>query len=171
MENFSGDPLYPRIARVVEQILREGKVVAPVDVLVRMDLLRPERLEDWRFGRVPYLERVIQMRLSRLSKLLRILRFHAGNLNLVPSITVYARWGKGPRERLRFTKTGEPRLEDLLQALCVAGQGAVASPERTERRTAETGSGGARNPSDQDVKAKDLTSWSPHPLRVGAPEP
>jgi len=48
VDTFRKDPLYPRIARAMEQILARGKVVAPVDVLVRMDLLAPEHLEDWR---------------------------------------------------------------------------------------------------------------------------
>jgi hypothetical protein len=109
---YRDDPLYPRIARAVAAILARGKVVAPVDVLVAMNLLAPEKLEDWRRGRVPYLERVIHCNLTRLSKLLRILRFHAHDLDLVPSATVYRRWGKEPKRPLRFTKTGDPRLEE-----------------------------------------------------------
>ena len=108
--SYREDPLYPRIQRAVAAILQHGKVVAPVDVLVRMELLAPERLEDWRRGRVPYLERVIICNLTKLSRLLRILRFHAHDLNLVPSGTAYMRWGKGPKQRLQFTKTGDPKL-------------------------------------------------------------
>lgn len=111
VETFRDDPLYPRISRAVEQILRHGKVVAPVDVLVRMNLLAPQRLDDWRRGRVPYLEKVIDCNLTRLSRLLRILRFHAHDLKLVPSFTAYNRRTKGPAHRLRFTKTGDRRLE------------------------------------------------------------
>jgi hypothetical protein len=110
--DLSDDPLYPRIVRAVDAILANGKVVAPVDVLVRMGLLTPEHLEDWRRGRVPYLERVINCNLTRLSRVLRILRFHAHALNLKPSWIPYRRWGKGPKQRLRFTRTGEPRLEE-----------------------------------------------------------
>ena len=112
VDTLRGDPLYPRIARAFEQTLARGKVVAPVDVLISMNLLAPERLEDWRRGRVPYLEKVINCNLSRLSRLLRILRFHAHDLNLVPSITVYTRWSKGPKQRLRFTKNADPKLEE-----------------------------------------------------------
>ncbi len=112
VDTFRDDPLRPRIARAFEQILARGKVVAPVDVLIGMNLLRPERLEDWRRGRVPYLEQVIDCNLTRLSRLLRILRFHAHDLNLVHSITVYTRWGKGPKQQLRFTKTGDRKLEE-----------------------------------------------------------
>lgn len=106
------DPLYPRIARAVAAILERGTVVAPVDVLVGMGLLAPDHLEDWRRGRVHYLEQVINCNLTRLSRLLRILRFHAHDLKLVPSVTVYTRWGKGPKRPLRFTKSGDPKLEE-----------------------------------------------------------
>ena len=96
----------------VGTLLARGKVVAPVDVIVRMGLLEPAELEDWRFGRVPYLEKVMNCNLIRLSRLLRILRFHAHDLKLVPSSTVYLRWGKGPKQRLRFTRTGNGKLEE-----------------------------------------------------------
>lgn len=110
--NYQRDPLFPRIAKVVSRLLQHGNVVTPLDVLIGMSLLTPARLEDWRHGRVPYLERVINCNLTRLSRLLRILRFHAHELNLKPSGTAYMRWGKGPKQ-LRFTKTGEPKLEEV----------------------------------------------------------
>lgn len=111
VDTFRDDPLYPRIARAVGRILARDRVVAPVDVLVSMDLLAPERLEDWRRGRVAFLEKVVDGNLTRLSRLLRILRFHAHDLNLVPRLTEYHRRGKGPSQRLRFTKTGDPGVE------------------------------------------------------------
>ena len=78
-----------------------------------MDLLAPKDLENWRFGRVPHLERVIRGSLSRLSRLLRILGFHCHDLKLIATQTAYVKWGKGPRTPLRFTKTREPRLEKI----------------------------------------------------------
>jgi hypothetical protein len=78
-----------------------------------MDMLAPRDLEDWRFGRVPYLARLIRGSLSRLSRLLRIVGFLCHDLNLVPSHTAYVKWGKGPRTPLRFTKTREERLEKI----------------------------------------------------------
>jgi hypothetical protein len=126
VDTFRDDPLYPRIVRAVERMLARGKVVAPVDVLISMNMLAPERLEDWRRGRVPYLEKVIDCNLTRLSRLLRILRFHAHDLKLVPSVTVYKRWGKGPKQRLRFTKTADPKLEEAYARHFVwPGKGAV----------------------------------------------
>ena len=112
IDSYRDDKMYPRIVKAVQAQLAKGKVVTPVDVLVRMGLLEQKRLEDWRMGRVPYLEKAINCNLTRLSRLLRILRFHAHDLKLVPSVTAYMRWGKGPKQRLRFTKTGNPKVEE-----------------------------------------------------------
>jgi hypothetical protein len=92
-------------------LLARGKVVAPVDVLICMDLLTADRLQAWRRGELPYLERVIDCNLPRLSRLLRILRFIAHDLNLRPSPTAYLRHSKGGRLPLRFSKSGDPKLE------------------------------------------------------------
>ena len=109
---YHHDPLYGRIAKAVDDILGCGMVVMPVEVLAGMSLLTRQHLEDWRCGRVPYLERVINCNLPRLGRLLRILQFHAHDLNLKPSLAAYMRYGSGPRQRLRFTKTGDPKLEE-----------------------------------------------------------
>ncbi len=135
-DTFREDPLYPRIARATAAILQKnGKFVAPVEVFVGMGLLTRERLEDWRRGRVPYLERVINCNLPRLSRVLRILRFHAHDLNLKPSMTVYMRWGKGPKQRLRFTRTGDPNLEEAYSRHFVwPGNGPFHPPAGKEDR-------------------------------------
>ena len=144
VDTFRDDPLYPRIARAVERLLARGKVVAPVDVLVGMNLLAPERLEDWRRGRVPYLEKVIDCNLTRLSRLLRILRFHAHDLKLVPSITVYTRRGEGPKQRLRFTKTADPKLEEAYARHFVwPGKGPFHPPPLLQREKASWRCSGA----------------------------
>jgi hypothetical protein len=98
-----------------------------------MGLLTREHLEDWRHGRVPYLEQVIHCNLTRLSRLLRILRFLAHDLNLKPSGTAYMRWGKGPKQRLRFTKTGDPKLEEAYATHFWPGHGPVRPPAPKER--------------------------------------
>jgi hypothetical protein len=128
---FRNDSLFPRIERAVAGILAKGKVVAPIEVLVAMSLLTPEKVEDWRRGRVPYLEQAITCNLTRLSRLLRILRFHAHDLNLVPSMTTYVRWGKGPKQRLRFIRR-RPELERPTHSTSLAGQGPL-SPAPTPK--------------------------------------
>ncbi|MFM9939742.1 MAG: hypothetical protein ACKVP7_09620 [Hyphomicrobiaceae bacterium] len=111
VDNFRSDPMFPRIERTVAELLAKGSVITPVDVLVGMGLLRLEHLEEWRRGQIPYLERVVTCNLSRVLRILRILHFYTHDLDLKPSFAVYNRHGKGPKQRLRFSKTGDPNLE------------------------------------------------------------
>jgi len=69
LATYRDDPLYPRIVRAVAAILANGMVVAPVDPLMEMGLLTEEKLEDWRRGRVPCLEKVVACILTRLPRL------------------------------------------------------------------------------------------------------
>jgi hypothetical protein len=132
---YREDPLYPRIVRAVDGLLQHGKVVAPVDVLIGMGLLTRENLEEWRRGRSAYLEQVIDCNLTRLSRVLRILHFHAHDLNLKPSWTAYMRWGKGPKQRLRFTKTSDSKVEDAYATHFIwPGKGEFHPPAPKEGR-------------------------------------
>ena len=110
--NYRQDPYYARIVKAVEGLLRERGFVAPLELFIRMDLLSPESVENWRRGRIAYLERVIRCNLSKASRILRILRMHAHDLGLKPSLTVYKRWTKGSRPLLRFSKTGDHNIEE-----------------------------------------------------------
>jgi hypothetical protein len=112
VENYRDDKYYPKVVGAVEAILAKGDVVAAVEVFVHMELLSKADVESWRFGRVPYLEKVIRCSLGKTSRILRILRMHVHDLNMVPSQTAYVKWGKGPRTPLRFSKTGDPNLEE-----------------------------------------------------------
>ncbi len=113
VEDFRTDPLFPRIERAVAAVLANGKVVTPIDMLIQMDLVRPEDVKNWRFGRIPYLESVMRCNLTKLGRLLRILRMHAHDLNLVPSTTAYVRRGKrGHRAQHQFSKTGDATVEE-----------------------------------------------------------
>jgi hypothetical protein len=138
VDSFRSDPMFPRIERAVAELLAKGDVVAPVDVLVGMGLLRSEHLAEWRRGQIAYLERVITCNLSRVSRILRILRFHAHDLNLKPSSTVYNRHGKGPKQRLRFSKTGDPNLENAY-ATHLVRQGARPSMIKDRQPADEKG--------------------------------
>jgi hypothetical protein len=110
--NYRQDPYYAPIVTVVEDLLREKGFVAPVELFIRMNLLSPESAEDWRRGQISYLERVIRCNLSKASRILRILRMHAHDLDLKPSLTVYKRWAKGSRPLRRFSKTGDHNIEE-----------------------------------------------------------
>lgn len=92
-------------------MLSEKGYVAPVDLLQRLGWLKPEDYENWRFRRVPYLERVVTGSLARLSFAMHEFRRWARGQGLRPSWTNYRSWGCPHRITLRFSRSGEPAIE------------------------------------------------------------
>lgn len=110
-ENFRDDILFSRVEKAFAKILSKGTILEPIEIFVEMGLLTSQKVSDWRFGRVSSLERVVGCNLSKASRILRILRYYAHDLNMRPSHTVYMKWGKGRKIRLQFSKTGNQKLE------------------------------------------------------------
>jgi hypothetical protein len=71
-------------------------------------MIEKKNIEKWENGQIPYLEMVIRGSLSKLNRVLKILRFHAHDLNLGPKVTPYKRGKKV----LRFSKSGDSKLEE-----------------------------------------------------------
>ena len=55
---------------------------APVDVLMDIGVLPKQKYEDWRFGRVPYLEAVCTVNLRKLSFIMHQMRVYAQKAGL-----------------------------------------------------------------------------------------
>lgn len=118
---YKQDKYYKKVTLAVHELLKDNVFIAPVDVFQKMSLLTKEDYEDWRFGRVSYLEKVISCNLSKVGRILRILRFHARDRRLKPSKTVYRKWGKGGKILLRFSKSGRPAIEEAYSTHYVTG--------------------------------------------------
>lgn len=88
LATFRDDPLYPKLTRAVGAILTRGKVVAPIEVLVEMQLLTRRDIDDWRRGLVPYLERVIRGNLTRLLSAVTLGRSSVVTQRQSPSVTM-----------------------------------------------------------------------------------
>jgi hypothetical protein len=108
VKNYQESKDYGKIVAAVGRVLARQRYVSPVEVFVELGLLMKDDVARWKRGQVPYLERVIRCNLSRAGSILRILRFHAHDLNLKPSHTCYHH-RKNP---LRFSKTGEHLIEE-----------------------------------------------------------
>ena len=91
---------------------------APVDVLMEIGVLPKKKYEEWRFGRVDYLERVCTVNLRKLSLVMHQMRVYAQKSGLKPSFCYYKRWGvkkkngqgHKPVIPLRF-KSGDAEIE------------------------------------------------------------
>ncbi|MCI9467627.1 MAG: hypothetical protein HFE99_11145 [Ruminiclostridium sp.] len=98
---------------------RDRGFAAPVDVLMEIGYLSQKDYENWRYGRVPYLERVCTANLSKLSTVLHQMMVYAKKAGLNPSFCYYKQWGvkkkngqgHKPVIPLRFSKSGTPEIE------------------------------------------------------------
>lgn len=101
---------------VYHQCQRRG-YAAPVDVLIEVGVLPKQKYEDWRFGRVPYLEAACTCNLRQLSFIMKQMRSYAKKAGYRQSFCYYKQWGKkdGQGKRkvypLRFSKSGNPEIE------------------------------------------------------------
>ena len=102
--------LEQRVVRAAEAALAERQFVSAVDVLVGIGWLAPSHVEEWRQGRVEYLERVTQANLAKLSAAMKCFRTWATSRGLVPSETVYVARTRD-RRPLRFSKSGNLDIE------------------------------------------------------------
>ena len=89
-------------AIMASQIYTRG-YIAPVDVLLDLNVLERKDYESWRRGRVKILEKVIHMNLHKLSFLMKEVRAYARSHNLEPRLTVY--------KNLRFSVSGAIDIE------------------------------------------------------------
>ena len=64
---------------------RDRGYAAPVDVLMEIGYLSKKDYENWRYGRVSYLERVCMANLSKLSTVMHQMRVYAKKAELKPS--------------------------------------------------------------------------------------
>ena len=92
---------------------------APVVVLMDIDVLKRHKYEEWRNGRIPYLEAVCSVNLHKLSFIMRQIRVYAAEQNWKPSFCYYKQWGvkrkagqgHTPVIPLRFSKSGNVDIE------------------------------------------------------------
>ena len=114
----NGDLIGKVHSSVYHQCQKRG-YATPVDVLMEIGVLSKSKYEDWRFGRVSYLEAVCTVNLSKLSFIMKQIRVYAKKSNLQPSFCYYKQWGlkkkngqgRAPVIPLRFSKYGNAEIE------------------------------------------------------------
>ena len=110
--------LKTKVHSAMYNLIKAKGMASPVEVLIDIGVLSKEDYERWRFGNVPYLEKVCKINLTKLSKINREIRACAAKSELKPSWTFYRQYGtkekgKGKSVKLRFSKNGDENIEKL----------------------------------------------------------
>lgn len=108
MQKLNGKSLFSqRVATVAGNAVSKKGYVSVIDLLLGLDWLTLDKLNDWKKGKVPYLERIITANLSKISRAMKEFKSWAIHSKLKASVTVY----KHTSYKLRFSKTGQPNIE------------------------------------------------------------
>jgi hypothetical protein len=130
---MGGAALAQRVEQVAEAALAEQLYVSVIDVLVGLGWLAPTHLDEWRQGRVPCLERMVQASLPKLSTAMGVLRRWAHRRGLVPSETGYVARTRD-RLPLRFSVSGATAIERAYRTHWVSLELSAAKRERLAER-------------------------------------
>jgi hypothetical protein len=161
-QNYMADSLFPRVRRAVDELVAENLPVALPAVFVKLGMLESRHLKDWREGRVPYLEHVVAGSLGKANRILRMVRLYAHDLKL-PVAPPHAAGPIKHRGRpLRFSKTGESRLETAYKCVfnprpatwkAIAPRWLTPVEEETSRRETVALAGDSPCAPDQSVRS------------------
>jgi hypothetical protein len=102
--------LEPRVVRAAEAALADRQFATAIDVLVGLGWLTPQLTDQWRQGRIEYLERAVSVNLSKISAAMNFFRRWAESRDLEPSETAYMARTRD-RRPLRFSASGQSTIE------------------------------------------------------------
>jgi hypothetical protein len=100
-----------RIIQIAETVLYRQQHVSPIDIFVGMGWLQTVHVQEWRKGKIPYLEKVIQCNLGKISFTMKCFGKWARGKNLKPSQTAYLLRTKGSQREAVFSKSGNSSIE------------------------------------------------------------
>jgi len=146
----SGGKLDRRVVQAAEAALAERRFATSIDVLVGLGWLEPRRVDDWRLGRIPYLEAAVIASLGKTSTAMKVFRQWAAARGLKSSETAYVARTRD-RRPLRFSKSGDEAIERAYRTHWV-------SPELSERRRARLAERQSRPP--ELVVVSPLKEWT-----------
>lgn len=98
-----------KVRKVIVEQLNEKGYATSEDTLVKMGWLTSKDLYAWQNGKIPYLEKVCNTNLSKLTLMLKEYHKYALENHLRISETFYKR--QGSKQKLIFSKSKDAKIE------------------------------------------------------------
>src|SRR3989338_3905500 len=109
--SMNNKSLDQKVKQVAEKTLHDRNYVCAIDILLGIGYLQPVHIDDWKRGRVPYLEKVICANLSKISYAMKSFRVWARQKGLNQSETSYLLKTQNHSRALQFSKSGDSNIE------------------------------------------------------------
>lgn len=114
--------LLKKVISIAGDQLAKKQYVCGIDILLGLGYLSPNVLEDWRRGRLAYLEQQLQVNLGKLSFVMQSFRQWALSNGLLPRETAYVQKGTTRTIHLRFSKSGQEDIETYYRTHYISPQ-------------------------------------------------
>lgn len=111
-DNYKNDKYYYEAEKAFTKVLAKSDVVATVEVLIEAKILSRTDYEVWRLGRSAFLEKMMAGNLAKANRIMKIIAFHAKELEMLSNTNFYNMWGNDRKELLQFSKSANKRIED-----------------------------------------------------------
>ncbi len=102
-----------RVIQAAEAALHQQNYVSSIDVFIGMGLLQPIHVEDWRKGKIPYLEKEIQGNASKINSTLECFHKWASEKSLKPTKIAYLIRARASTKTARYSINNDPSIEDI----------------------------------------------------------
>jgi hypothetical protein len=129
MHSANRKKLSDRVVQAAEAALAASQYVSALDVLVGIGWVDGGSVKRWQQGQIDCLEGVIQTSPPRISEVMELFQSWAAAKGLTPSETDYV--ARTPsRQTLRFSKSGDPWIEQLYRTHWVSPELSAKKQER-----------------------------------------
>ena len=103
--------LEKELKKSIHSLRYEKGFVCSVDVLLRLGYLTEKSYEEWRHGKIQYLEKACKANLGTLSFINKSIGRFASEMQLESSWTGYNQYGTKVKRRLIFSKSRQENIE------------------------------------------------------------
>lgn len=119
-----------RVIQTAELVLQRQHYVSPIDVFLGVGWLQPNQVQDWKKGKIAYLEAVIQGSLEKISHAMKCFRNWANQKGLKPSRTEYFARSRGATKELQFSRSNHATIENAYRTHYVSS---ILSEKKRQR--------------------------------------
>lgn len=108
---MNNQELIKKTQTLLDKQVKERGYATIVDILLELGYLSKQNYENWRYGRIPYLEKVCTVNLNKLNLILRTAHSYAAKQNYKKSITFYKKYKSKRIIKLRFSASNNEKIE------------------------------------------------------------
>jgi hypothetical protein len=123
-----------RVIKGAEKALLVKKFVCIIDILLHLDYISDTGLKEWRRERFAFFESIIKANPRDVKFALECFYRWVKTKNLTVSLSVYRSVGSANKIELRFSKSGNQKIEDEYRTHYVATE---LNDEKKEKRVKE----------------------------------